>query len=346
MREQRRFERDDRPALGDRIFDLFGAAKERFIALPGNSQIEFDVVVYPHGPTYPDLGWRFPDGTVLVKTFAMEMEKGKPESTRRLETRILQYRKMPGNDDEYGAQYWFGYTYLWNDDQTDAELAPAAGVDRKLTIKDAAAPGGRREQTWHFPSRAECTLCHTMAAKYILGVTTLQMNKEHDYGGTRANQLATLEKLGVFKDKLPNPPAELPRLADYQDAKQDLHLRARSYLHANCAHCHRKWGGGNAEFELYASIPLTQTKAVNTLPGQGLFNLNDPHIITPGDPTRSMILHRMQLTTLGRMPHVASKVVDEDGVKLVREWLATLKDAELLKKPGAINPRAMVEEKK
>jgi uncharacterized repeat protein (TIGR03806 family) len=323
-----------------------GAEKERFIALPGNSQIEFDVVVYPHGPTYPDLGWRFPDGTVLVKTFAMEMEKGKPESTRRLETRILQYRKMPGNDDEYGAQYWFGYTYLWNDDQTDAELAPAAGVDRKLTIKDPAAPGGRREQTWHFPSRAECTLCHTMAAKYILGVTTLQMNKDHDYGGTRANQLVVLEKLGVFKDKLPNPPVELPRLADYQDAKQDLHLRARSYLHANCAHCHRKWGGGNAEFELHASIPLTQTKAVNTLPGQGLFNLKDPRIITPGDPTRSMILHRMQLTTLGRMPHVASKVVDEGGVKLVREWLSKLKDEELLKKPGAINPRVVAGETK
>ena len=323
-----------------------GAEKERFIALPGDSQIEFDDVVYPHGPTYPDLGWRFPDGTVLVKTFAMEMEKGKPESTRRLETRILQHRKMPGNDDEYGAQYWFGYTYLWNDDQTDAELAPAEGADRKLTIKDPAAPGGRREQTWHFPSRAECTLCHTMAAKYILGLTTLQMNKDHDYGGTRANQLAALEKLGVFKDKLPKPPAELPRLADYQDAKQDLHLRARSYLHSNCAHCHRMWGGGNAEFELHASIPLTLTKAVDTLPGQGLFGLTDPRIITPGDPLRSMILHRMEITTLGRMPHVASKVVDEDGVKLIREWLTKLKDEELLKKPGAINPRPVVEEKK
>jgi uncharacterized repeat protein (TIGR03806 family) len=342
-----------------------GAEKERFIALPGDSQIEFDDVVYPHGPTYPDLGWRFPDGTVLVKTFAMEMEKGKPESTRRLETRILQYRKMPGNDDEYGAQYWFGYTYLWNDGQTDAELAPAEGVDRKLTIKDPAAPGGSREQTWHFPSRAECTLCHTMAAKYILGVTTLQMNKDHDYApltrsasegakGTRsvsegksstANQLSVFEKLGIFKDKLSKPPSELPRLVDYQDEKQDLHLRARSYLHANCAHCHRMWGGGNAEFELHASIPLTETKAVDTFPGQGLFNLKDPRIIAPGDPTRSMILHRMQLTTLGRMPHVASKVVDEDGVKLIREWLAKLKDEELLKKPGAINPRLVTDEK-
>lgn len=340
-----------------------GAEKERFIALPGDSQIEFDDVVYPHGPTYPDLGWRFPDGTVLVKTFAMEMEKGKPESTRRLETRILQYRKMPGNDDEYGAQFWFGYTYLWNDDQTDAELAPAEGADRKLTILDPNAKGGKREQTWHFPSRAECTLCHTMAAKYVLGVTTLQMNKVHNYApltrsaseespltrsaseGSTANQLTVFERLGIFKDKLPKPPANLPRLADYHDEKQDLHLRARSYLHANCAHCHRMWGGGNAEFELHASIPLTATKAVDTLPGQGLFNLKAPRIITPGDPARSMILHRMELTTLGRMPHVASKVVDEEGVKIVREWLAKLKEKELLEKPGAINPRVVVEEK-
>ena len=48
-----------------------GAEKQRFIALPGDSQIEFDDVVYPHGPTYPDLGWRFPDGSVLVKTFSL-----------------------------------------------------------------------------------------------------------------------------------------------------------------------------------------------------------------------------------------------------------------------------------
>ena len=48
-----------------------GAEKDRFLALPGNSQIEMDAVVYPHGPTYPDRGWRFPDGTVLVKTFSL-----------------------------------------------------------------------------------------------------------------------------------------------------------------------------------------------------------------------------------------------------------------------------------
>jgi len=316
-----------------------GAEKERFIALPGDTKIGFDKVIYPHGPDYPDVGWRFPDGTVLVKTFAIETEKGNAASLQRLETRILQYRKMPGNDDEYGAQYWNGYTYVWNDDQTDAELLPAEGLDRKLIIKDAAAPGGQREQTWRFPSRAECTLCHTMASKYVLGVTTLQMNKAHDYGDKQENQLAVLEQLGVFQEKLPKPPAELASLADYRDPQEQLHLRARSYLHANCAHCHRRWGGGNAEFELHASVPLTQTATINTKPGQGAFKLSDPRIIVPGDPSRSMILERMKLTDLGRMPHIASKVVDQDAVKVIQDWLASLNDASLLEQPGANHPR-------
>lgn len=316
-----------------------GAEKERFIALPDDSKISLDAVVYPHGPEYPDRGWRFPDGTVLVKTFSIDTEAGNPSTRRRLETRILKYRKMPGNDDEYGAQYWTGYTYVWNDQQTDAELLAAEGLDRKFTIKDASAPGGQREQTWRFPSRAECTLCHTMASKYVLGVSTLQMNKVHDYDGQKANQLDVLEKLGVFTEKLPMPADELPRLADYHDASASVNLRARSYLHANCAHCHRKWGGGNAEFDLQASIPFSESLAVNTRPGQGTFKLNDPKIVVPGHPERSLVLERMKLTGLGRMPHVASKRVDTDAVTLVSQWIKDLGKDGALDQPGAIHPR-------
>lgn len=315
-----------------------GAEKERFLALPGDSQIEFDSVVYPHGPTYPDRGWRFPDGAVLVKTFSLPKRDGDAASARRLETRILQHRKMPGNDDEYGAQYWYGYTYVWNDEQTDAELLGPAGLDREYAVKDDS-PTGIRTVKWHFPSRAECTLCHTMAAKYILGVTTLQMNKDHDYDGVVANQLATLDHLKIFKAPLPKPPAELPRLADYRDSSEDAHLRARAYMHANCAHCHRKWGGGNAEFELHASWPLTELKAINVPPGQGALGLSDPRVIAPGAPERSLILHRMKLTSLGRMPHIASSVVDRSAVELLQSWIGELSDEKLLSRPGAINPR-------
>jgi hypothetical protein len=94
---------------------------------------------------------------------------------------------------------WVGYSYCWNDEQTDAELVAAAGVDRVFEIRDAAAPGGVRKQTWHYPSRTECMVCHSRAANFVLGLTELQMNKDHDYGGAVDNQLRTLEHLGVFR---------------------------------------------------------------------------------------------------------------------------------------------------
>lgn len=170
------------------------------------------------------------------------------------------------------------------------------------------------------------------------------MNKVHDYGGHRENQLTVLERLGVFTEKLPATPDQLPSLADYRDASQPLQLRARAYLHANCAHCHRKWGGGNAEFELHASIPLTATLAVDTRAGQGSFGITDPRILAPGQPERSLLLTRIQLEGLGRMPHIASKVVDRDAVSLIRSWIESLKEPTTLDSPGAIRPR-MVEKK-
>jgi uncharacterized repeat protein (TIGR03806 family) len=301
-----------------------GASKERFLALPGDSQIEFETEVYPQPAPGAPPGWRFPADTVLVKTFSLEMEAGNPKSTRRLETRLLHFKPMPGTD-EVGGQFWRGYTYVWNDEQTDAELLDANGLDRKLTIVDPDAPGGKREQVWRFPSRSECTMCHTFSAKYTLGVDTRQMNKDHDYGDAVANQLATLAHIGVFKEKLPKPIGELARLADYHDASQPLNDRARSYLHSNCAHCHRKWGGGNADFQLLHTLPLAETGTIDMPPGQGTFELADPKILVPGDPQRSLIWHRMQLAGQGRMPHIASKKVDEEAVKLIGEWIKQLK---------------------
>jgi uncharacterized repeat protein (TIGR03806 family) len=299
-----------------------GLLKERFLALPGESKIDFDAIVYPQPAPGAPPGWRFPDGTVLVKTFALDTDAGNPASRRRLETRILHYQEIPGAD-EYGEGYWRGYTYLWNDAQTDAELLDGS-LDRTYTVKDKDAPGGERKQTWHFPSRAECTLCHTLPAKFVLGVNTLQFNKDHDYGGRVANQLRTLEHLGIFSKPLPAPPEKLPHLARYEDEGQPLDARARSYLHSNCAHCHMKWGGGNAEFQLLATLALKDSGALNTRPGQGTFDLHDPRIIVPGDPARSLVLYRMKKTGLGRMPHVGSNVVDQKAVEMIESWIKQL----------------------
>jgi uncharacterized repeat protein (TIGR03806 family) len=300
-----------------------GAIKDRYLALPGDSKIKYNTLTYPQPAPGAPAGWQFPDGAVAVKTFSMEMEVGNPESVRRLETRLLVHEKIPGTD-EYGEELWHGYTYVWNDEQTDAVLAEAEGLDRELTIKDAAAPDGERKQMWRFPSRAECTLCHTMPAKYVLGINTRQLNRDHQYGEVTENQLAVFQKLGLFVKPLPSEPADLPRLVDPADSSESLNTRARAYLDANCAHCHRKWGGGNAEFQFVTDLPINELGVVNAALQHGGFDLPDPHVLTPGTPERSMMLHRMRILGLGRMPHIASRMVDGQGVRLIEEWIAQL----------------------
>jgi glucose/arabinose dehydrogenase len=153
-----------------------GADKERFIALPGTSQIDFT----------PNRGWNFPEGAVLVKTFSLTRAD---QSKQRIETRLL--TRQVGK--------WVGYTYAWNDEQTEAELVAGNGTDREYVVFDAAAPDKKRTQTWHFPSRTECMVCHSRAANFVLGLNVLQMNKVHDYGLATANQLRTLEHIGIFR---------------------------------------------------------------------------------------------------------------------------------------------------
>jgi len=300
-----------------------GASKERFLAIPGDARIEFETVTYPQPAPGSEPGWRFPDGTVLVKTFFLPGDDRDVSVRRRLETRLLHVERVEGNE-EVGDQVWRGYTYVWNDEQTDADLCDKAGLDREFVVADAAAPGGSRKQTWHFPSRTECTVCHTVSAKYALGVNTAQLNKDHDYGDATANQLAVFDRLGLFTAPLPKKPVDLPKLADYADVHAPLDGRARAYLQANCSHCHRKWGGGNAEFQLLHTLAPAEMGALDTRPGQGTFDLDDPRIIVPGEPARSLVLHRMQRLGLGRMPHIASTVVDRDGVELIRAWIEQL----------------------
>jgi uncharacterized repeat protein (TIGR03806 family) len=282
-----------------------GASKERFIALPGDGQIEFTT----------SRGWNFPEGAVLVKTFSLDLLKGDASSRRRIETRL--FTKQNGQ--------WQGYSYLWNDAQTDAELVPAAGLDRVYEIGDLDKPGGPRKQTWHYPSRAECLVCHSRAANWVLGLTEMQMNKVHDYGGVKDEQLRTLEHLGVFKVKLAKPPNEYPRLADPTDPKADLDLRARSYLQANCAQCHVAAGGGNALMDLEFTAPKKDSHLYGAHPQHQTFGIADPLLIAPGEPDRSVLLQRLSRRGPNQMPPLATSVVDEEAVRMLREWITGMK---------------------
>src|SRR5262249_38012980 len=187
------------------------------------------------------------------------------------------------------------------------------GRDRAFKVRDSK--GGVRTQTWHFPSRTECIACHNMAAKYAIGVQTAQMP---------AGQLHAFEEMGLFAKPLPSRPEEMPRLVAYHDEKQALNLRARSYLHANCGHCHRRWGGGNAEFQLIATWELGEMGIVNVRPAQGTFNIPGAKIVAAGDPYRSALFYRVSTVGPGRMPRMGSTVVDEPGTKLIHDWISSL----------------------
>jgi uncharacterized repeat protein (TIGR03806 family) len=282
-----------------------GASKDRYLALPGKTQITF--------PTKIEDPWELPEGTVLVKTFSLPIRQRDKISERRIETRLLTKQHSQ----------WRGYCYEWNSQQTEADLVPVSGVDRDFLVADARARGGTRHQSWHFPSRAECMVCHTRSAGFVLGINVLQLNRQHDYGATRENQLRVLERLGIFQTKLSTAPEKLPQLADPDNPALALTDRARAYLHANCAHCHVTDGGGNSRMEL--DLPTPISRIVNALPQHESYGIADARLIAAGSPDRSLIVARMARLSSGRMPPLASTVVDEDHVKLVRDWIQGLK---------------------
>ena len=253
----------------------------------------------------------------------MEMERGNPRAASGWKRGCSTSSSSPAPR-KYGDQYWRGYTYVWNDEQTDAELLDAKGLD--ATLHDQGRRQGRSSRTYHFPSRAECTLCHTNAAKFALGVNTLQMNRDHDYGGVVANQLATLEHIGMFTKPLPEPPEKLPKLADYRRREAARRRRAPARTCTpTAAHCHMQVG--RRQRRVPSCWPRCRSRnmgIVNVPPGHGASTSRTRKLLVPGDPERSLILHRMTQTGLGRMPHIGSRVVDESAVKLVREWIKQL----------------------
>jgi uncharacterized repeat protein (TIGR03806 family) len=294
-----------------------GADKERFIALPGTSQIEFTEAN----------GWNFPEGAVLVKTFSLATGSGQPAVSRRIETRLL--TRQIGK--------WVGYSYIWNDEQTDADLVAAAGMDRVYDVADAKAPGGRRQQTWHYPSRTECMVCHSRAANFVLGLNTVQMNRDHIYGRVTANQLRTLEHIGVFGTsiaqasgskppaRLPRPPEQMRKLVDPYDSHADLEARARSYLHANCAICHVPAGGGNAAMDLDFLTDKDKANVIGKPPLHDRFGIANALLIAPGDPEGSILYLRLARRGPGQMPALASSVVDARAVQLMHDWIKQMK---------------------
>jgi hypothetical protein len=71
-----------------------------------------------------------------------------------------------------------------------------------------------------------------------------------------------------------------------------LDARARSYLHVNCAHCHRFGGGGAAKIDLRQEVSLADMKIAGVRASLGSFELTDPYLVSGGDPSASISCSR------------------------------------------------------
>lgn len=303
-----------------------GAVAERFVAVPG----EGELVLQEENNVQKGMikgRWSFPKDSVLMKTISLDLDAGKTSSRRRLETQIL----------HFGGDTWRGYTYLWNDEQNDAELAPNKATDRAFEIVDANAPGGKRQQTWHFASRTECLLCHTTRGGSIYGFTRSQLDRVHDYGDASGDQLRTLEHVGLFKEAEQNATT---KIVDPYDKEADTEARARAYLHINCGHCHRRGGGGTAAMDVQHHLSLEKTNLKQARPTQGSFGIHGAEVLGAGDPYRSVLLYRVSKLGRGRMPYIGSSMVDEQGVKLLHDWIASLKRSDAVQPPARQLQRA------
>jgi uncharacterized repeat protein (TIGR03806 family) len=290
-----------------------GARAQRFMALPGTTQIEF----------VENDTWKFPEGTVLAQTLTLDLDAEIATTRKRIETRVLLFQQNE----------WAAYTYVWNDEQTDAVLVDSGADEREFVIKDSSAPGGKRSLTWQIPSRADCLTCHSRQAGFALGLNTLQMNRGHSYernsASIFANQITTLAGMGALKiDRRKHRdlhPAALPSLTNPYDSTAPLTNRLRAYLYANCSHCHTEAGGGNSAMELRTKSKLEEMRIIDVHPQHDTFEFPDARIIAPGYPERSVMFRRLSQRGFGQMPPLSITTVDERAVRMFEEWIRSLK---------------------
>jgi putative heme-binding domain-containing protein len=131
----------------------------------------------------------------------------------------------------------------------------------------------------------------------------------------------------LAKDAASSAILPVPALAEPQNGAAKIAARARAYLHVNCSHCHQFGAGGTADMDLRYDTPLEQTKTLAVRPTQGTFAIHGAHIVSPGDPFRSVLFYRMAKLGPGRMPHIGSEIVDEAGLRLIHDWISQLKSA-------------------
>lgn len=281
------------------------AEKYRFVYVPGGAVANYHDVE----------AFEFPLGSALIKTFAYPADFRKPEENILLvETRVL-LRQQKG---------WNAWTYVWNEDQTEATLK-VAGTMKEVTFLDGE--GVSQTINYIVPNKNQCKGCHSFNGDFTpIGPKARNLNKDFAYSSGPANQLAHWAKVGI----LSGAPSEdsAPKVPAIEDQSASLDARARAYLDINCAHCHRAEGPASTSGLFLTYLEQNKTtwgykkRPVAAGRGSGGF-LYD---VAPGDAAQSIIYHRMQsVDPAVMMPEVGRTTAHAEGLALIRDWINAMK---------------------
>lgn len=314
LSEYRLFEelRTQQPSVGLLPYtvatELFSdyAIKKRYVYLPfGTAASYHETEVF-----------KFPVGTVLVKSFGYPRDLRETEEIGRLiETRLLV--RLPGG--------WRALTYIWNSEQTDAFWSLAGAL---VDVAFTDSSGVRREATYVVPNQNQCKSCHSFNQTLApIGPKARNLNREYSYSSGNENQLEYWKASGYLKG-LPEL-TEVPPSVSWKDAEASLESRARSYLDVNCAHCHREEGAASHTGLLLTygeekSLSLgVRKRPVAAGRGSGELKFD----IVPGKPEESILVYRMKSTKPAvMMPELGRSLVHEEGVSLIEEWISELEN--------------------
>jgi len=282
------------------------AQKLRFIKLPKGETVAYN----------DERVLQFPVGTIIVKTFYYPHDMRRPEKGRRLmETRLLIH-------EETG---WKALPYHWNDEQTEAYLE-VAGDAKEVSWRDEN--GKKRKITYRMPNMNQCKSCHSWDGEMTpIGPSARQLNSLHDYGYGKLNQISFWAEVGILTG-MPEDHAAVPSVPNFEIAEDGTtEERARAWLDINCAHCHNPHGPASTSgffLDIHQTDPAVYgVFKTPVAAGRGSGDL--AYDIHPGKPDKSIIVFRMASTDPGiMMPEVGRTIVHEEGVQVVKDWIAAM----------------------
>lgn len=281
------------------------AHKARFVWMPPGTAAEYTA----------ETALNFPTGAVLIKNFFYENDETDASKGRRIiETRLLVH--TPSG--------WAASTYVWNKEQTEAELE-VAGASVQVEFVNASKE--KMAFKYSVPNKNQCKGCHNVNNEVMpIGPKVRNINKVFAYADGEKNQLAKWAEVGYLKGYDPNK--NHPKMAIWdQPESGSLDDRAKAYLEINCAHCHSEQGPANTSGLYLTTLNFDPNRwgicksPVAAGRGAGSAKVD----VMPGHPDESILLFRMNSDDPGiMMPEVGRKLIHKEGVALIREWIAAM----------------------